>query len=152
MLMLLQMKSSFKYILVFVIAVFATKLSYAQGGKQDKIEALKVSFITEKINLTPNEAQGFWPLYNEYNDKIKFARKNFRQQYGTVTDFKTDKEADDYLGAELKLRQTEVDLQKEYFDKFKKILGSKKTGLLRKAEEEFKKEIIKTIKGNGNDS
>ena len=146
------MRSSFKYILAFVIAVFATTVSYAQPGKQDKIEALKISFITEKINLSPQEAQSFWPLYNEYNDKIKFARKNFRQQNNNITDFKTDKEADDFLSAELKLRQTEVDLQKEYFEKFKKILGSKKTGLLRKAEEEFKKEIIKTIKGNGNDS
>ncbi len=146
------MRSSFKYILVLVLAVFATKMSYAQPGKQDKIEALKVSFITEKVNLTPNEAQSFFPLYNEYNDKIKFARKNFRQQYASVNDFKSDKEAEEYLNAELKLRQTEVDLQKEYFDKFKKILGAKKTGLLRKAEEEFKKEIIKTIKGNGNDS
>ena len=104
------------------------------------------------MNLTPQEAQSFWPLYNEYNDKIRFARKNFRQQYANVNDFKSDKEADDYLAAELKLRQTEVDLQKEYFEKFKKILGAKKTGLLKKAEEEFKKEIIKTIKGNGNDS
>lgn len=135
-----------------MLAVFATRFSYAQPGKQDKIEALKVSFITEKVNLTPQEAQSFWPLYNEYNDKIKFARKNFRQQYGHVNDFKSDKEADDYLSAELKLRQTEVDLQREYFEKFKKILGAKKTGLLKKAEEEFKKEIIKTIKGNGNDS
>lgn len=152
MLTILQMKFSFKYILTFVIAVFATTTSYAQPGKNNKVEALRVSFITEKINLTPGEAQGFWPLYNEYNDKIKFARKNFRQQYGNVTDFKTDKEADEFLAAELKLQQTEVDLQKEYFDKFKKILGAKKTGLLKKAEEEFKKEIIKTIKGNGNDS
>lgn len=150
--MILQMKFNFKYILVFVFAVFAIQFSYAQPGKSDKVEALKVSFITEKIGLTTQEAQGFWPLYNEYNDKIKFARKNFRQQYASVTDFKSDKEAEDYLGAELKLRQTEVDLQKEYFEKFKKILGSKKTGLLRKSEEEFKKEIIKTIKGNGNDS
>jgi hypothetical protein len=146
------MRSSFKYILVLAFAVLAAQFSYAQPGKQDKIEALKVSFITEKVNLSPAEAQSFWPLYNEYNDKIKSARKNFRRQYGDVTDFKTDKEADDYLIAELKLRQAEVDLQKEYFDKFKKILGSKKTGLLRRAEEEFKKEIIKTIKGNGNDS
>lgn len=146
------MRSSFKYILAFVIAVFATKFSYAQPGKQSKIEALKVSFITKKINLTPNEAQSFWPLYNEYNDKIKFARKNFRRQNDKVTDFKTDAEADDFLSAELKLQQTEVDLQKEYFEKFKKILGSKKTGLLRKAEEEFKKEIIKTIKGSNTDS
>lgn len=145
------MKFNFKYLLVLLLALFAAKASYAQPGKADKVEALKVSFITEKINLTTTEAQSFWPLYNEYNDKIKFARKAFRQQYANVTDFKTDKEADDYLNAELKLRQTEVDLQKEYFDKFKKILGSKKTGLLRKAEEEFKKEVLKIFKGNGGD-
>ena len=90
------MKFSAKYILVFVVAIFATKLSYAQPGKSDKVEALKVSFITEKISLTPQEAQSFWPLYNEYNDKIKFARKNFRHQYNAVTDFKTDKEADEF--------------------------------------------------------
>jgi hypothetical protein len=138
--------------LIFVFAVFANSFSFAQGGNKDKIEALKVSFITEKIALTTTEAQSFWPLYNEYNDKIKFARKNFRQQYNNITEFKSDKEADEFLSAELKLRQTEVDLQKEYFEKFKKILGSKKTGALRKAEEEFKKEIIKTIKGSGNDS
>jgi hypothetical protein len=146
------MRSSIKYILVMVWVMFAAKLSYAQPGKADKVEALKVSFITEKINLTTQEAQSFWPLYNEYNDKIKFARKSFRQQYANVNEFKTDKEADDYLAAELKLRQAEVDLQKEYFDKFKKILGAKKTGLLRRAEEEFKKEVLKIFKGNGNDS
>ncbi len=146
------MKFSIRHILVVVMVVFTTSVSFAQPGKADKVEALKVSFITEKINLTPQEAQNFWPLYNEYNDKIKFTRKAFRQQYANVNDFKSDKEADDYLAAELKLRQTEVDLQKEYFDKFKKILGSKKTGLLRKAEEEFKKEVLKIFKGNGNDS
>lgn len=146
------MKFSIRHILVVVMVMFITTLSFAQQGKTDKVEALKVSFITEKINLTPQEAQSFWPLYNEYNDKIKFARKAFRQQYANVNDFKSDKEAEDYLAAELKLRQTEVDLQKEYFDKFKKILGSKKTGLLRKAEEEFKKEVLKIFKGNGNDS
>ncbi len=134
-----------------MIAVFASTAVLAQAGKHDKIEALKVSFITDKVNLSTQEAQSFWPLYNEYNDKIKFARKNFRQQYNNINDFKTDKEADDFLSAELKLKQTEVDLQKEYYEKFKKILGAKKTGLLKKAEEDFKKEIIKSIKGNGSD-
>jgi hypothetical protein len=146
------MKFSIKYLLVLAVALFAAKTDYAQPGKNNKVEALRVSFITQKVNLSTQEAQGFWPLYNEYNDKIKFARKNFRQQYAKVNDFKTDKEAEDYLNAELKLQQTEVDLQREYFDKFKKILGAKKTGLLKKAEEEFKKEIIKTIKGSSNDS
>jgi hypothetical protein len=138
-----------RYILILILAVF-----FKTGliGQSDKVEALRVSFITDKIKLTPAEGQSFWPLYNEYNDKVKSLRKSFRQQYGATADFKTDKDAEDFLNAELKLRQNEVDLQKEYIEKFKKVLGAKKTAMLRKAEEEFKREIIKTIKGNGNDS
>lgn len=139
----------------FIFAIVALVLSLsglAQKGKQDKVEALKVSFITQKVSLTTQEAQSFWPVYNEYSDKIKYSRRNFRTQYGAVNDFKTDKDAEDYLNAELKLKQTELEFHKEYFEKFKKIIGSKKTGLLRLAEEEFKKEIIKTIKGSSNDS
>lgn len=141
------MNFNLKYI-VFILSVLATLSGYTQPGKQEKVEALKVSFITQKINLTTQEAQSFWPVYNEYSDKIKFARRQFRLQYGNITEFKTDKEAEDYLNAEIKLKQTELDLNKEYSEKFKKILGAKKTALLRLAEEDFKKEIIKTIKGN----
>jgi hypothetical protein len=118
----------------------------AQG--KDKVEALRVSFISQKLDLSTQEAQGFWPLYNEYNDKIKALRKNFRQQYGSVSTFKTDKEADDFLQAEMRMKQSELDLHKEYFEKIKKVLGSKKTAMLIRAEEEFKKVIIQTIKGN----
>lgn len=144
------MKFNLKYI--FVILALALSLPMlAQPGKQDKVEALKVSFITQKVNLTTQEAQSFWPVYNEYTDKIKYARRTFRRTYGDIPDFKTDTEAENYLSAELKLKQTELDLHKEYFEKFKKLIGAKKTGLLRKAEEEFKKEIIKTIKGNSGD-
>lgn len=145
------MKFSVRHIFV-IISLLLSLSAFSQRGKQDKIEALKVSFITNKLDLSTQEAQGFWPVYNEYSDKIKFARKNFRSQHNTITDFKTDKEAEDYLNAELKLKQTELELHKEYYEKFKKMLGAKKTGLLRLAEEEFKKEIIKTIKGNSNDS
>lgn len=144
------MNFKIKYI-VLLMALIASVSGFAQPGKQDKVEALKVSFITQKISLSTQEAQSFWPVYNEYSDKIKFARRNFRSQYGSVSEFKSDKEAEDYLNAELKLKQTELDLSKEYSDKFKKILGAKKTALLRLAEDEFKKEIIKTIKGNSND-
>lgn len=147
------MNFNLKHIIILIALIFAFKTSFAQGGKGgEKVEALKVSFITQKINLTTTEAQSFWPLYNEFNDKVKSLRKNFRAQYGPITEFKSDKEADEYLNAETKLKQNEVDLQKEYFEKFKKVLGAKKTAMLRKAEEEFKIQIIKTIKGNSNDS
>ena len=129
-----------------LLALCFSKTTLAQA---DKVDAQRVSFITEKVKLTTAEAQSFWPLYNEYNDKVKALRKNFRTNYGKKEDFSSDKEAGDYLNAELNLKQSEVDLKKEYTEKFKKVLGTKKTALLRKAEEEFLRILINTAKGNG---
>ena len=144
------MKTFTKYICVMVFWLFAITAIAQPGTKREKIEALRVSFISQKVNFTTAEAQNFWPLYNEYNDKLDAVRRTFRQQYGknANVEFTTDKEAEAYLMAELNLKQKEYELYKEYFEKFKKVLPIKKVALLRKAEEEFKKEIIKNIKGN----
>ena len=147
------MKQFGKYI-VLILFCFTAAVSFAQPGtKRDKIEALRVSFINQKVNFTTQEGQLFWPLYDEYNDKLENARKTFRQQFIRNTDFTTlsDKEAEAYINAELNLKQREYELYKEYFDKFKKVLPIKKVALLRRAEEEFKKELIKNIKGNSSE-
>jgi len=133
------------YILLFAVLSFN---SFAQGGdKKDKIEALRVAFITEHLDLTSEESQKFWPLYNEYQDKLKAARKEFKAQKGT---FASDKEAQDFLDAELLLKQRELSLYKEYYDKFKKVLPVKKVAHLRQAEEEFKKVLIGHLKDKPN--
>ncbi|MBI3518674.1 MAG: hypothetical protein HY062_04890 [Bacteroidetes bacterium] len=142
-----------KYIFVCLFVVVAIVSIAQPASKRDKIEALRVTFINEKVNFTAQEAQLFWPLYNEYNDKLDNVRKSFRQQYIKSTDFTTltDKEADAYINAEMALKQKEYELFKEYFERFKKILPIKKVALLRRAEEEFKRELIKNIKGNSSE-
>jgi hypothetical protein len=138
---------------MFLLAFLATVSVAQPGSKKDKIEALRVNFISQKVNFTTQEAQLFWPLYNEYNEKLDFARKSFRQQFVKTVDVTalTDKEAEAFLNAELSLKQREFELYKEYFERFKKVLPIKKVALLRRAEEEFKKELIKNIKGNSSE-
>lgn len=134
-----------------LVLILFINTSFAQAGsKRDKIDALRAAFISKKVNFTTQETQSFWPLYNEMNDKLDAARKNFRVQYNNTTnyDFITDKEAEAYLAAELNLKQKEFEIYKDYYDKFKKILPVKKVAAVRRAEDEFKKEIIKTIKEN----
>ena len=147
------MKQITKYILIIVFCVFAIVAIAQPGTKRDKIEALRVSFISSKVNLTTQETQLFWPLYNEYNDKVENVKKTFRQQYIKDVDFTnvSDKQAEAYLNAELNVKQKEYELYKEYFEKFKKILPIKKIALIRRAEEDFKKELIKNIKGNSSE-
>ncbi len=128
-----------------------TSIAIAQSdAKREKIDALRASFIAKKVNFTTQEGQAFWPLYNEMNDKQDAARKTFKLQYNANTNFNfgTDKDAEAYLNAELALKQKEYEIYKEYYDKFKKILPVKKVAAVRRADEDFKKELIKSIKEN----
>lgn len=145
------MKSNFKHIFSMLVLILFINTTFAQvDSKKDKIDALRAAFISKKVNFTTQETQSFWPLYNEMNDKLNIARKTFRLQYNNKTnyDFATDKEAEAYLAAELNLKQKEFEIYKDYYEKFKKILPVKKVAAVRRAEDDFKKEIIKTIKEN----
>lgn len=146
------MKLNLKYKLyLFFTALLISGIGFAQNqGKKDKIDALRATYINKKANFTTQEAQAFWPLYNEMNDMLHAARKTFRKQYNAATnyDFATDTEAEAYLAAELGLKQKEYSIYRDYYEKFKKVLPVKKVAAVRRAEEDFKKEIIKTIKEN----
>lgn len=145
------MKLNYKHIISMLVLILCINITFAQtDAKKDKIDALRAAFISKKVNFTTQETQSFWPLYNEMNDKFDAARKTFRLQYNSKTnyDFATDKEAEAYLAAELSLKQKEFEIYRDYYEKFKKILPVKKVADVRRAEDDFKKEIIKTIKEN----
>lgn len=134
---------------ILVLCLILSMVSFAQsGGKKEKIDALRVAFITDQLDLSTDESQKFWPVYNEYQDKLKSARREFK---ALSTVFSSDKEAQEYLDAELLFKQRELALYKEYFDKFKKVLPIKKVAQLRKAEEDFKKELVRQLQGKTNE-
>ncbi len=128
-----------------MILFFFPAASLAQADR-DKVELLRMNFIEKKLELTKNESEKFWPVYNEYNDKVKALRKNLRQSFKKAPENLNDKEAEDLHQLDLKTRQAEVDLHKTYSEKIKGIIGVKKLIRLRNAEEEFKREIINSIK------
>lgn len=146
------MKRTYKFLVACLLMLCVSTLLVAQEqpdeAKRAKIESMRVAYITQKVNFTTQEAQAFWPLYNEMNTKLDASRKAFRQQYNKDTnyDFATDKEAEAYLNASLSLKQKEYELYKEYYEKIRKILPVKKLAAVRHAEEGFKKELIKSIK------
>ena len=127
----------------------ATNLAAQQESKHEKLEAMKIAFITEKLSLSTKEAQNFWPLYNEYTQKIEKLRKSKRSDLGELKlnlETSSDKEIegiiDDVFDAKLK----EIELQKEYYTKYTKVLPIKKVALLYQSEHQFKKELLKRIK------
>ena len=136
-----------RFIKIFILCFLVSWscLALAQGGK-DKVEEIRVNFISEQLKLTSSESDKFWPVYNEYNDKIKAIRKNLRQSFKKAPDELSDKEAEELYQLDLRSRQAELDVHKQYIEKIKAIIGAKKTVKLRVAEEEFKRKVMKAIK------
>jgi hypothetical protein len=117
--------------------------------QKEKIEAQRVAFITDKLDLTPAEAQVFWPVYNEYDKKRHEINKMFPKP--SDKDIKpieemTDKEAMDIADGQLVEAQKMLELRKEYHGKFKNVLPPKKLLKLYDAERDFQRELIDRLR------
>ena len=136
--------------LIILLFVFFTSFSFSQTEtKNDKVETMKIAFLTNKLNLTAKEAQLFWPLYNEYSQKMDVLRRAKKSEYDEIkskNSTPTDKEIESYMEEVFLTKQKELDLQKEYYNKYTKILSMKKVAQLYQAENQFKKELLRIIK------
>lgn len=133
--------------LFFIAFLLATTLALAQpdGGKRsDKLEALRIAFITEKLSLTPQEAQVFWPIYNEHHTKMREIRN---QNKGATknADVATDAEIEKIILAHFDSEQRVLTLQKEYYVQLKKVLPMRKILKLHQAERDFRNRLIEQI-------
>ena len=93
-----------KIILFLAFLVGASYICAAQPPRGEKIKAIFVAFVTKEINLTADEAQKFWPVYNNYTVELKKAREENRQD-------------------ELAFEEKALNIRKKYKPEFKKILN-----------------------------
>lgn len=118
-----------------------------QEGKREKIKALKVAFITEQLQLTPEEAQVFWPVYNEFDDKRQklemeiIGPKDKRPDIALMT----DEEVDQFIRKNFELEEQMIDLKEEYYIKFKAVLPIKKVFRLQEAERDFRRMLLERL-------
>jgi len=114
----------------------------------ERVQALRVAFITDRLSLSPAEAEKFWPIYREYQDKREVIRKQLQADYKKVRD-QADQMTDDELrkiaDEEISLKQQDMNLQVEMHNKLKAVLPPKKLAQLYVAEEDFKKELIRRM-------
>ena len=112
-----------------------------------EIKTQKIAFLTQRMDLTPEEAQKFWPVYNQYDKEIEAARKELRdlrknvRGQGQLTEATASKAIDDAMAA----FQRELDIRKRYAGEFKKVIGAVKTVELLRAEKDFNRELLKRL-------
>lgn len=117
--------------------------------RKENIESMKIAFLTRRLDLTPEEAKKFWPVYNGYTDETKKLRSDRRDKMRDAReDFEkmNDKDVEKLIDSEIIFRQQELDVLKKYHGQFKEVLPMKKVAMLYKSEEDFKKELLERIK------
>lgn len=146
------------FIILLMLLFSANSFAQIRGERQQdnmrqKIEAQKVAFITNKLDLTPEEAQSFWPLYNEFEIKRKSIQKELviappppPEEIWQMS----DKEAEEMIQGYFLQAQTMLDLKIEFYKKIKNVISVKKIIILFEAEKEFKRILIEKIQEHRN--
>lgn len=120
--------------------------------KREKIEQLKIAFITKELDLTTEQSEKFWPLYHEMETKfrdIKRERKKLNDELRTNFDSLSDQEVKTKVNTILDGELREVELKKEYNKKFADIIGYKKAAKLLSLEQRFKRELLNRVNQPG---
>jgi len=135
-----------------VIAQFRGDNARNQQDRKQKIESYKIGFITQKLNLTPQEAQKFWPVYNEYEAKKQDIRKNIAGKYKDYRLSKeaTEKQATELIDSSLNVMQANLNLARDYYGKLKAVLPPQKIVLLFNAERQFRRELLQRLADRNN--
>ena len=145
----------FKILFAFIFFFSLSSKNFAQEEKSDKgqlIKAQKIAFFTEKIGLSPAEAEKFWPVYNDYwelKNKIISERRNNMTYFAENSDKMTQNELTKYADQYIKYETQLAELLNEYHIKFKKILPIDKVMKIYLADYEFKTYLLKKIKDSG---
>lgn len=135
---------------LLVIAFFLIcSTSFAQTGQgMDKIKSLKIAFITERLNLSSEEAAIFWPVYNEHEATLEALRLRERNDIrGRLRNFQnmSDSQIEELMDEFLALQKERNDRNIAFLNRMTNLISARKTFLLIKAEDDFKKRLLQQI-------
>ena len=105
-----------------------------------------LDFFEEELALTAQESRVFWPIYNEYSGK----RMQLKKEYRTLKrELKGRPASDDenkrLLEMGVKVKENQLNLEKDYSKKFMKVISPSQVVALKGAEEDFKKMLLRRI-------
>jgi hypothetical protein len=117
------------------------------AGEQIQVE--RIAYFTEKIGLTAEEAQLFWPVFNEMDNKrtaLFEERATIIQKFMNESAKMSDKQIEEHLNRLVAIQQQETALPAEYDARFRKVLPARKVMNLYVAEMGFRNYLLQTMR------
>lgn len=133
----------------FMIAQIDTDLDMPDKTLgRERIKTLKIAYITEKVNISSEEGQKFFPIYNEYTTKLEANRAKYIQaktELNTASNLNDETAANKALSNIFVCRKEETALTEQYYEKFKTVLSKIKVAKLMQAEINFQRILIQRL-------
>lgn len=144
------MKRFSKYLIVVVLALFSLTrtavFAHQEGDWQEKMRAERVAFLTTAMELTPAEAEKFWPVYNSMESERRASFGKVMRAYKALSDGvaagKTDKELEVLVNDYTTANKNSHSIEAKYTPQLVKVLSVSKVAKLFVAEEEFRRQQI----------
>ena len=147
-----------KALITLILAIWTMGLMAQPGSRMEdrkkEFKAQKVAFITTKLDLSPEEAQAFWPVYNALEKAREAHHKEFIQSKVEMKkkmnagEEMSDAEIESFLMERFAEEREKADIEEKYFQKLKGVLPMKKLALLYSAEEEFRMKMLRQYKNS----
>ena len=142
-------------ICLMLVTLVTISLSWAQPGppppggekRKEKVEALKRSYYSEKLALTPAEAEKFWPIYNEFSKKEDALRKEGKgdRKKGEQPSF-SEKEALTEIDRIAVQKKSHIDLETQFLKDCMPVLGASRTMQLTQIDRDFQRELLEHMR------
>ncbi len=140
-----------KNILLFLFIIFNYSISLGQEGSREKVKAFKIAHITEQLNLSSEEAQKFWPIYNAHEKIMEQLKRKERASIKIIResngfDGLSDKKAEEFVNNYLITEEKKYQERENLILKLKHVLPNRKILKLIKAEKDFKRKLLKQLR------
>ncbi len=137
-----------KTLLILFVLMFSINSVQSQRMNKERIKLLKTSYLTEALDLSSDEAEKFWPIYNKYSNKIQ--KLKFSLEGGMIRNIKqaggieniSESDAQKLIATTITSEQQITEYKTEMLNKLSNIISAKKLLKLHKAERDFNRKLL----------
>jgi hypothetical protein len=143
-----------KHVLVGVllltgVTAFAQEKGENRRMEKERIEQAKIAFITNKLELTADQAKEFWPIYDAMAAELKEHRKSLKEELKSLKGEDAQKDDASYKKVFDNMHEGQLkglDIKTKYTNQIGELLGYEKVFTLGEAEKDFKKRLMDRMK------
>lgn len=129
------------FVLISSTLVIGQDRQRRHGEISEKLKAQKIAFIVESLELTADESEKFWPIYNEYKSEMKALHMD--AQFSSDM---SEEQAQKLLNDRLEIDRKLIAVKETYNKRFLEVISAKKLVKLSYVDRRFKHNMLNDIK------